>query len=105
LLTSSRPLPRLPLSLPPSPAGKQAVEFFHQSCPALPGLKEGENEAEWIVDLTVQADRQGRSGDFAAAYESSEFKSAADSDIARLLAKAEDLGGLRVVRCGGGVGL
>lgn len=71
--------------------GKQAVEFFHQSCPALPGLKEGENEAEWIVDLTVQADRQGRSGDFAAAYESSEFKSAADSDIARLLAKAEDL--------------
>ena len=23
-------------------------------------LKEGNNEAEWIVDLTTQADRQGR---------------------------------------------
>ena len=48
-------------------AGQQAVEYF-SSLPvgALEGaqeaqpLQEGSNEAEWIVDITTQADRQGR---------------------------------------------
>ena len=43
---------------PPSPArlptGKPALDYFHTRCPSLPGLKEGENEAEWLVDLTTQ---------------------------------------------------
>lgn len=52
----------LPLS-----AGHQAIEYFtslsttnevgtQQAEP----LQEGSNEAEWIVDVTTQADRQGR---------------------------------------------
>ena len=28
----------------------------------LEALEEGNNEAEWLVDLTTQADRQGRCG-------------------------------------------
>ena len=48
-------------------AGHQAIEYF-SSLPSknITGideaepLKEGSNEAEWIVDVTTQADRQGR---------------------------------------------
>ena len=48
-------------------AGQQAIEYF-ASLPigAIEGaqeaqpLQEGSNEAEWIVDITTQADRQGR---------------------------------------------
>jgi len=36
-------------------AGAPALEYFQTRCPSLPGLKEGENAAEWIVDLTTQA--------------------------------------------------
>jgi hypothetical protein len=76
----------------PLPAGKQAVDYFHTQCPALEGLKDGGNEAEWIVDLTTQADRQGRAGDFAATYANSEFKAAADKQIEQQLAAHSDLG-------------
>ncbi len=40
----------------------------------------------------LQADRQGRAGDFAAAYAKSELKAAADAEIERQLALASDLG-------------
>ncbi|KAL4421764.1 hypothetical protein ABPG77_009747 [Micractinium sp. CCAP 211/92] len=73
------------------PNGRLAIDYFHNQCPSLDGLKEGENEAEWIVDLTTQADRQGRAGDFAAAYAKSELKAAADAEIERQLALASDL--------------
>lgn len=46
--------------LPAAPAGKLALDYFHQRCPSLPGLREGENEAEWLVDLTTQARGSGR---------------------------------------------
>ena len=78
----------------PAPAGKQAVDYFHTQCPALEGLKEGGNEAEWIVDLTTQADRRGRAGDFAATYAKSKFKTAADREIEQQLAAHSDLGAL-----------
>lgn len=42
------------------PAGRLAIDYFHNQCPSLDGLKEGENEAEWIVDLTTQASRGQR---------------------------------------------
>ncbi len=42
------------------PAGRLAIDYFHNQCPSLEGLKEGENEAEWIVDLTTQASRGQR---------------------------------------------
>ena len=47
-------------------AGHEAIEYFgglplqaHGMQPAEP-LQEGNNEAEWIVDLTTRADREGR---------------------------------------------
>ena len=54
--------------------GSQLLNFFHSMCPSLPGLHDGENEAEWIVDLTTQADRQGRADEFADIYEKSDLK-------------------------------
>ncbi|CAK0787534.1 hypothetical protein CVIRNUC_010754 [Coccomyxa viridis] len=61
--------------------GQQAVEYF-SSLPvgAIEGaqeaqpLQEGSNEAEWIVDITTQADRQGRSETFTKAYADSELR-------------------------------
>ena len=46
-------------------AGQQAIDYFNGLPLAgegllLEALKTGNNEAEWIVDLTTQADRQGR---------------------------------------------
>ncbi|KAL4431462.1 hypothetical protein ABPG75_006718 [Micractinium tetrahymenae] len=73
------------------PNGKMAIEYFRDQCPHLEGLKDGENEAEWIVDLTTQADRQGRAADFGAAYAKSELKTAAEAEIERQLAMASDL--------------
>lgn len=51
-------------------AGHQAMQYFSALPVAGEGLvleplKEGNNEAEWIVDLTTQADRQGRWGNAA----------------------------------------
>ena len=45
--------------------GQQAIEYFSglplASEASMPeALKLGNNEAEWIVDLTTQAERQGR---------------------------------------------
>lgn len=54
-------------------------------------LREGENEAEWIVDLTTKADRQGKAGDFAAAFEKSELKARGDEEIDAQLAAASEL--------------
>ena len=34
----------------------------------------GLNPAEWLVDLFTQADREGRGGDFADAYDASQLK-------------------------------
>ncbi|EFN51572.1 hypothetical protein CHLNCDRAFT_140061 [Chlorella variabilis] len=73
------------------PNGKLAIEYFHTRCPSIAGIKEGENEAEWIVDLTTQADRQGRSVDFAAAFAGSELKAAADKELEQLLVEAEEM--------------
>ena len=45
--------------------GHQAIDYFNALPLAgegmvLEALEEGNNEAEWIVDLTTQADRQGK---------------------------------------------
>lgn len=75
------------------------MDYFHTHCPALEGLKDGGNEAEWIVDLTTQADRQGRTGDFAASYAKSELKTAAEKEIEQQLAGHSDLGARQKWRC------
>ena len=48
-------------------AGQQAIEYFTslpieaiEAAQEAQPLQEGSNEAEWIVDITTQADRQGR---------------------------------------------
>jgi ATP-binding cassette, subfamily G (WHITE), member 2 len=71
--------------------GSRALNFFHSACPLLPGLKEGENEAEWIVDLTTQADRQGRAEEFAAAYDKSDLKLQGDEEIDAQIAAGSQL--------------
>ncbi|EFN50715.1 hypothetical protein CHLNCDRAFT_142571 [Chlorella variabilis] len=75
--------------------GTAAVEYFqalaHTECSCLEGLKEGENAAEWIVDFTTQADRQGRAADLAVAYAKSQLKADADGEVERQLAMASDL--------------
>jgi hypothetical protein len=48
------------------------------------GLKEGENEAEWIVDVTTLADRQNRQDTFIRAFEKSEHKSIMDKEISHI---------------------
>lgn len=42
--------------------------------------------------LNLQADRQGRSVDFAAAFAGSELKAAADKELEQLLVEAEEMG-------------
>ena len=46
----------------------------------------------------LQADRQGRASDFGAAYAKSEYKRAADKEIAAQLAMASDLGAWVLLR-------
>ncbi|KAI3436016.1 hypothetical protein D9Q98_002073 [Chlorella vulgaris] len=73
------------------PNGKHAVDYFHTKCPTVPRLKEGEAEAEWIVDLTTLADRRGLASEFAATYATSELKAAANKEIERQFSLAIDL--------------
>ena len=49
---------------------------------------------------SLQADRQGRAADFAAAYAKSEFKTAAYAEIESQLNQASDLGGCCMPRLG-----
>lgn len=71
--------------------GAVALNYFHTACPSVTNLREGENEAEWIVDLTTQADRQGKAEEFGAAFESSDLKRQGDEEIEHQLHLASDL--------------
>ncbi|KAL4428045.1 hypothetical protein ABPG75_002134 [Micractinium tetrahymenae] len=75
------------------PNGAAALQYFQALCPCLEGLdQDGKKQgAEWIVDLTTTADRQGRAADLADAYAKSELKAAADSEVERQLGMASDL--------------
>lgn len=66
--------------------GSVVLDYFHTVAPSsnVSGLKEGENEAEWIVDVTTLADRQNRQDTFIKAFSKSEHKSIADKEIARI---------------------
>lgn len=66
-------------------AGSQALDYFHSSCPEVSAIKDGENEAEWIVDLTTQADRQDKASIFAEIFASSELKAKMDREIYALM--------------------
>lgn len=68
------------------PNGSVVLNYFHTVAPSsnVSGLKEGENEAEWIVDVTTLADRQNRQDTFIRAFEKSEQKSQLDKEILRI---------------------
>ena len=72
-------------------AGSSAVDYFHSAVPNVATLGDGDNEAEWIVDLTTQADRQGKSSEFAALFEKSQQKLDGDKMIDGQLAQASQL--------------
>ncbi|WPT13876.1 ABC transporter G family member 34 [Picochlorum sp. SENEW3] len=72
--------------------GSVALEYFHSVSPTdITGLREGENEAEWIVDITTLADRQGRQDDFVRAFAKSEIKLQGDKEIDHMLQKTSTL--------------
>lgn len=59
-------------------AGPGAVRYFEQ----FPGVKpfghrgSFHNKAEWIVDLTTRADREGKHAEYADRYDASDLKAA-----------------------------
>lgn len=56
--------------------GAAAVAYFEAAFPTVPRFAGGgvfHNRAEWIVDLTTKADREGRAADFAGRYAMSEL--------------------------------
>lgn len=80
--------------------GHAAVEYFEKAFPDVPkfsasGRGKGDdsnttvfhNHAEWIVDVTTKADRDGLGGDFAEAYASSELAQANAAAVARMLSE------------------
>jgi ABC-type multidrug transport system ATPase subunit len=87
--------------------GHAAVEYFERAFPEVPRFsangrttgKGGEpadpnssttvfhNRAEWIVDVTTKADRDGLGGSFADAYAASELAAANAAAVARMLSE------------------
>lgn len=70
--------------------GGQVLDYFQNQCPTVEGLKEGENPAEWIVDLTTLADRQGKADEFATAFAKSPFKEACDREIEEIVKESSN---------------
>ena len=71
--------------------GTPALDYFHSIVPQSAKAKVGENEAEWIVDLTTQADRQNKAGDFAAVFAQSQQKRDSDMEINNQLSLVSEL--------------
>lgn len=75
------------------PNGKAAIDYFRNSavCKGVAALAPGQNEAEWIVDLTVKADRQGRAGELAEAFASSDRCAEEREELESALGNSEAL--------------
>lgn len=71
--------------------GTPALDYFHSAVPNLAAYNQSENEAEWIVDLTTQADRQGKASEFASMFDKSQQKLDGDALIEKQLALSSDL--------------
>ena len=56
--------------------------------------RESEATAEWIVDITTCADRQGRATEFADAYSQSQLKQQNDQQLQKFLANEDSQVGL-----------
>ncbi len=73
------------------PSGAPALEYFESIVPQAAKRKEGDNEAEWIVDLTTQADRQNKAGEFATVFLASQRKVEAEFEINNQLSLSSEL--------------
>ena len=72
--------------------GPAAVHYFESAFPSVPRFGAGggalANRAEWIVDVTTRADREGRHADFAARYAASELATANTRTVESMLTEA-----------------
>jgi hypothetical protein len=67
-----------------APSGKQAFSFFSETVSVKKEMGEY-NEAEWLVDIITEADRNGKGGEIAALYNNSIVKAvSAASTLASL---------------------
>lgn len=66
------------------------MEYFVKCTPVIKGLMDDENEAEWIVDVTVQADRQGRAMEYAEAWQASAQKKETDELLEALISSSDE---------------
>ncbi|CAL5220625.1 g2668 [Coccomyxa viridis] len=74
------------------PNGEAAVHYFEQTNPGYPRFGAGstsDNHAEWIVDLTTKADRDGKALEFAQRYQASALCAANAGDLQRDLERRE----------------
>lgn len=57
------------------PNNKQAIEFFHAFNPHTQLITaEGTNDVEWLTDVIVSTDREGRGSELASFFEKSKLK-------------------------------
>jgi ABC-type multidrug transport system ATPase subunit len=72
-------------------SGAPALEYFQSIVPQASKRKEEENEAEWIVNLTTQADRQNKAGEFASVFSKSQQKVECDLELNNQLSSISEL--------------
>lgn len=65
--------------------GSMALNYFHSVAATVDDLREDQNEAEWIVDITTLADRQNKTDDFIQAFAKSDLKVQGDKAIETML--------------------
>lgn len=57
------------------PNNQRAIDFFHEFNPSTQLISsEGSNDAEWLTDVIVSTDREGRGSELAKFFESSSLK-------------------------------
>eukprot|EP00877_Chromochloris_zofingiensis_P004326 jgi/Chrzof1/13895/Cz08g16130.t1 len=68
--------------------GKPALEYVRTQCPQIKEQSSGYgSDAEWLVDLFTEADRMGKGGEFADAYDVSQLKKDNDYIVDSLCAQ------------------
>lgn len=72
------------------PGGSRAVDYFISTVPDVRSMGLDENEAEWITDLTVKADRHGRSEELAELYRASPVWATASAELEELCDRPAD---------------
>lgn len=83
--------------------GKPALEYVRTQCPQIKEQSSGYgSDAEWLVDLFTEADRMGKGGEFADAYDVSQLKKVSRLQAGCLAVSTCTGGWLRWTNGGGG---